>query len=71
MEKIKRYDPSVEYHPQDRGYPSGIMLEDNDGDYVLYTDHLAALTEKSKELNDDRGRRIEDRKRIKKGSEIL
>lgn len=45
MGEIKRYEPVVEYHKLDRGYPSAKMSKDPDGDYVLYTDHQAALAE--------------------------
>ena len=57
MSEIQSYDPSVEYHEQDRGYPSGKMIEDTDGDYVLYTDHLAMVAEKEREIIEERRKR--------------
>lgn len=49
---MKRYDPQVEYHPQDRGYPSARMDESWDGDYILFSDHQAAIAEKEKRIKE-------------------
>jgi len=57
---MKRYEPDIEYHEADRGYPGAYMDESETGDYVVYEDvkkELAKLKrykkmwEKLKEIN--------------------
>ena len=41
MSEIQRYESSYEFHGADAGWPSGKMIPDPDGDYVLYADAKA------------------------------
>lgn len=63
MGEIKRYEPAVEYHELDRGYPSAKMSKDPDGDYVLYTDHQAALAAAQELVKKLEAERDADRRR--------